>query len=514
MRTSRFVSSAVVLLIVGCSDDILPPVPQLVPIADLVEGELSVTPDPSGRAPLVAEATFTTIQPVTVSLTVLGEEPLTHEITVPATQHAIPILGLYPGVENLVELRLTNGTRTHAVDTLRISTDPLPDVLPDIEILTADPSRMEPGWSLSSLNVGNAGTFIAWPIMFDTNGDIRWYLDLTSFNDVVFLVEPLANGNILFGQGEALYEYDRLGREVSKWQTPGYVFHHDVVEKPDGNFIIAVDKRGTGTVEDHAIEIDRNTGAIVTEWDLRQALDVDRFAFLRNPVDWFHMNSVWYSAEDDAVIFSGRNQSSVVKVTRGNEVVWILGAHRGWGTAGLEGNGADLTDYLLVAVDADGNPFPQSQQDGDEGSADFRWPWGQHAAMVLPNGNIFLFDNGFLRNFNTESPTFSRGVEYEVDETQRTVRQTWQFGEERGAVFYSSIISDVDFLPTTGNRLIMPGIVEQPDARAFVTEVAYPSGDVVFEAAIRFRNRLGSGEIQWGNFDMVYRSERMTPYPQ
>jgi arylsulfate sulfotransferase len=93
-----------------------------------------------------------------------------------------------------------------------------------------------------------------------------------------------------------------------------------------------------------------------------------------------------------------------------------------------------------------------------------------------------------------------------------TFRQVWQYGEERGAAFYSSNISDVDHLPDTGNRLIMPGNVYGADRRAFVTEVTYPSQAVVFEAIIHFKDMLGNG-MGWGQIDLVYRSERMPIYP-
>jgi arylsulfate sulfotransferase len=151
---------------------------------------------------------------------------------------------------------------------------------------------------------------------------------------------------------------------------------------------------------------------------------------------------------------------------------------------------------------------------GDAALPEFRWSWGQHAPMLLPNGNLFLFDNGIDRMFATATTTFSRGVEYEIDETAGTVRQVWQYGEERGADFYAPIISDVDLLPQTGNRLITPGVSFGAEPRAYVTEVTYPAGEVVFEAKILFRNALGSGSLEWGQFDIVYRSERLPPYPE
>jgi hypothetical protein len=60
----------------------------------------------------------------------------------------------------------------------------------------------------------------------------------------------------------------------------------------------------------------------------------------------------------------------------------------------------------------------------------------------------------------------------------------------------------------TANRLIAPGVLRLPeDPSAKVVEVAYPSGDVVFEATIRFRNL--HAVAAFGKYDIVYRSRRI-----
>ncbi len=506
--------TAASLFVAACGDDgPMTPEDRQIPIEDLLDGAVVITRDPNGVTPLTAEATFSTEVPVSVRVEVLGPEPLLHEFPETAMEHTIAILGLYPGVENRVELRLTDAEMSYGVDTLEISTDPLPDFYPSVEIVAANLGAMEPGWTLSSLSIGENGiSFNSQPMMFDANGDVRWYMDLDYLDEMVFMVERLANGNLVTGRTNAIFEFDMLGAEVNRWDIPGYSYHHDVIEKPDGNLIVAVDKAGIGTVEDHIIELDRTSGAIVNEWDLRQVLDVNRRDYSANPVDWFHMNAVWYSESDDALIISGRNQA-VVKVTMNNELVWILAPHRGWGPAGPNADGHETSDFLLTAIDPDGNAYPDPVQQGDEDAPDFRWPWGQHAPMILPNGNVFLFDNGLRRNFAADGPTFSRGVEYAIDESLMTVRQIWQYGEERGDEFYSAIISDVDYLPATGNRLVMPGIVFGADPLALVTEVSHPGNELVFEAKIHFKNMLSSGTLAWGDFDLVYRSERLPLYP-
>lgn len=512
VRLSAVASVLFLLTSTACTDDPLDPQGERVEFDDLVASGVQPTLDPSGRAPLSALLTLQSAVPTRVAITVLGDQPVMHEFEETTTDHEIPVIGLHPGTTNLVEVRVSDPGVAFAVDTVEIVTDPLPVFMPSIEIVEAQPDLMEPGWTLSSLSIGAGEDFATYPIMFDASGQIRWFMDLSGLG-MTFLVEPLANGNLRTGSAQSVFEIDLLGNEVRRWDFPGYTFHHDVIEKPDGNLLVAVSKAGTGTINDHVIEIDRQTGAIVREWDLRESMDPNRREWSQDPENWMHMNAVWYSEADDALILSSRNQSAIAKVSGDNELIWILAAHRGWGPSGADADGPETVDFLLTAVDQQGTPLPDPVQLGDEASADFRWSWGQHAPLILPNGNLFLFDNGFNRLFTPDQSGFSRAVEYEIDEQARTVRQVWQYGEERGPEFYSSIISDVDYLPETGNRLIMPGVSFDAEPRAYVTEVTWPDGQVVFEAKILFRNELSSGVQQWGQFDLVYRSERIRPYP-
>ncbi|MEW5928594.1 MAG: aryl-sulfate sulfotransferase [Gemmatimonadota bacterium] len=502
--------AALCCTLAACDGDPITPRSSLVPVDSLLAEPIELVANPSGRAPLTALATVRTREAAVVELRLLGGDSLGYAVPGPATEHVLPVLGLHPARENLVEVRVENARGEYGLDTLSVATGPAPDFLPHIDILTADRAAMEPGWNLASFSLGVGATFRSYPFMFDAEGKVRWYLDLSALPGMVYMVERLRNGNLVFGFDASVYEYDLLGREVGRWDFPGYVFHHDVVEKPDGNFLVAVTKQGTGTIEDHVIELDRATGRIAREWDLRKVLDVDR----RVPpgfADWFHMNSVWFDARDNSLILSGRHQG-VVKVSAENELVWILAPHVGWGGAGIDGTGPETSGRLLTAVDATGTAYPEGAQLGGVPVQGFDWPWAQHAAMVLPNGNLFLFDNGEQRNF-APAPLYSRGVEYAIDEQKRTVRQVWEYGKERGTDYYSAIVSDVDYLPKTGNRLIVPGIVFGSSHRAHVTEVAHPSGRVVFDARLSFKNLRSSGVFEWGEFDLLYRAERLAPYP-
>jgi arylsulfate sulfotransferase len=485
----------------------------------LFDSDVAVALNPSGIAPLTAVADFTTTTFCRVKVEVTGDVEVVKEFENFDVQHSIPILGLYPGQANTVVITVFSSAGASESKTLSITTDPLPDIFPQIEINTARPEFMEPGMNLCALCLVKETNLTAYPIIFDNQGKVRWYLDLTEYKDFCLPMERASNGNLVFAVGNSICEMTMLGELANKITLPGYNFHHDIIELPDGHFVGAVDKEGSqivksteliDSVEDHMVEVDRETGAVVTEWDFRKILDVDRNEQYNSTGDWFHQNSVWYSEKDDCFIVSGRIQG-VAKITRDNQLKWILAPHLGWENSGYDGSGFDTSPFLLTAVKADGEAYDPQIQEGALSSFDFDWPWGQHAAMILPDGDIFLYDNGAFRNFSTG--TYSRAVEYRVDEEDMTVQQVWEYGKDRGPEMFSTIISDVDYLPLTQNRLITSGIVRYDDeSYSKIIEVSYPDQIIYFEATIHFNN-VPSATPGFGLFDFIYRSERLSIYP-
>jgi arylsulfate sulfotransferase len=489
-------------------------------VRTLLGGEIDIVLNPTGISPLSAVASFETQRICDVQVRVPGREEVVHLFKDGSTLHEVPILGLYADRMNVVFLTLIPRHGTPETKVLTVLTGPLPPSFPAIDIETADPSRMEPGMTFCILTLSGTPRR-SYPLMFDRNGEIRWYLDMTQYSGSAIPFERLSDGNFVFGLDESIYEYDMLGRLAARIDVPYYNFHHDIREIPGNRFVAAVDKEDTTiinskgvkpSIEDHVIEIDRETGNILTEWDLREILDVSRNEAVNSNGDWFHNNSVWYSPDDHCLILSGRHQG-VVKVTWDNQLVWIFAPRSGWGPAGRDGTGPETAPYLLTAVDADGNPYPDDVQNGDVSTPDFDWSWGQHNAQLTSGATMALFDNGDFRNWITAGP-YSRFAEYRIDEAAMTVSQVWDYGKDRGTDLFSRIISCVDVLPVTGNRSMSPGIILNTTAgnRAKFVEVTYPDGEVVFEATIRFRNYYSPAGAT-GVLDNIYRSHRMSIYP-
>ena len=459
--------------------------------------DIEITKNPSGYAPLTAEIELNTKVPVYIRLRVIGKNgeasDIVHNFPEFATDFTLPVLGLYPAFFNEVELIFFDENNSKiGSHTLNIQTGALIDDLPEIEINSINASAEIAGYYFVNYFGYDQQAFPQRAFIFDQFGDIRWFLNY-ALHDILFNLfydfgmVRLQNGNLLFGDGgtNTIYEINMFGEIQKSWGLQNYGFHHTVIERQNGNFLVTVNDPSKPTVEDVIIEIDRVSGGIVNTWDLNESLDNSRKTWetdLANlDIDWFHANGLASSDSDNAIIVSGRTQGTV-KLSENNEVIWILAPHKGWETSG---NGADLNQFLLQPVDNQNMPIinPDIIQ-GNENHEDFEWAWYQHSPVILPNGHLMVFDNGENRNF-TGNGGYSRAVEYEINETNKTVKQIWDYGKDRGQEAYSKIVSKVNYIENSGNILFTPGAVDYNGQQyGKVIEVNYQSDEVLFEATI------------------------------
>ena len=474
--------------------------------------------NPNKIAPLTAQLHILSNMPCSASFKVLGESPIEQSFSEVSENLTIPIVGLYPDKTNDVAVTFTyeGGVMT---DTIKIKTNALPVGFPSIKVNTLNRVKMESGLHGCDIHLANNGRFNSMPLIFDDQGQVRWYLDLSFNGKMISPFQRLKDGTVLMVSRHNIFEFDMLGKQLKQSIiNRNYGMHHDVVELQDGNLLICVGKRDVfinvngeqiRSDSDFIILYDRKKDEIIKEWDLAKHLDVSRQE--RNYIkkgDWLHMNGLAYNEKDSTIVVSGRNQG-LSKISWDDELKWILSENKNWEKSGRIGDGFDTEPYLLKAVTKNGDAYPIDVQNGNVSVEDFDFAWGPHAPEFLPNGNIIVFDNGVNRNFNDEN-NYSRAVEYEINETDKTVKQVWQFGKERGEAFYSSIISDVDYLYGTDNILVTSGFVTpKKNHNAKIVEVDHITGEVVFEATLYFKTLTGKKVGGWGQTDLMYRSERL-----
>lgn len=498
------------LVVCGCSKNI-PHIPVEVPLEELVKKDIAFSYNPFLVTPLAASVAIETYEPCAISVSVDAKEranslPIYHQFDNVNTKFTLPIFGFYPGIENEVEIVIKRQNGDSAIYRKSVLTKPLREEIMDIEVVKYNKAAVNPGLNFAIHSIYETGTsnLKYYPLMWDANGDIRWIFDAFagSLPTDGGISGFLKNGNAISFYGDEFREYSLIGELKARKSFPGYNYHHDYYELPDGNLLLAVDKKGLATVEDHVIEVDRNSGAVIKEFDLRPILDMTRPPLGGVPAnDWFHNNSVYYDQRDGSIILSGQQQG-VVKIDRATGALkWIFAPHNNWGT---NQRGEDLNKYLLKAVDAAGNPYNDDIQNGISSVEGFDWSWGQHNAQITRKGTMILFDNGFNRNHNYPfSANYSRIVEYEIDEVAKTVKQVWQFGYNKPE-YVSFIVSSAAELEN-GNRMMGSGTSTPSQNWNRGKMIEIKGNEVVFEATYHYKNKGNSG-------DMVYRTLRKELY--
>ncbi|MCP3028879.1 aryl-sulfate sulfotransferase [Halobacillus sp. A5] len=441
-----------------------------------------VIEDPYGAAPLTALAKFETDEAQEITVTVEGRdggEEISNTFDGYETEHEIPILGLYPDHDNTVVLEAETDDGETSETELTVTTDPLPDNFLDTELVEADEQRMENGLTF----IIPSGEY-AYGV--DSNGEVRWYSSMP--NSHVF--QRLENDKLVFltqkveqsGQYNLILEMDMLGQvsfgsyiDVSNFENWGVV-HHDVIELPNDNFL-ATDHDGSEYIEDDMVEIDRETGDMVDELNMKDIFPEEMYedydGASADEGDWFHQNAVWYDENDDDILVSSRHQDAIVDMSYPDgEVEWILADHEGWPE--------EFEDNLLE---------PQGE--------DFKFPGGPHAIMTLPDQDddpettdVMLFDNNIsiVRGDEGQSEEFSRAVQYRINTEEMTVEEVWSYGEDRGEAFFSNIVGDADYLEESGNRLITSGHAFGEEGDDLHSRIVETTGDeeaeVVYELKI------------------------------
>lgn len=400
--------------------------------------EPNVYLNPYDISPLTALITFETESAVSPKVTIKGKDALTtFTHTFASTkEHYLPIYGLYAGTENEVTIEYEGVKKT-----LKIKTEALPEDMILPTDVTSDKSKLTN--DLYFFTPSSNGYTVA----YDVNGDVRWYLNINA----IWEINRLRNGHLLVSTERlinspyymtGLYEMDLLGKIYKEYSLEGG-YHHDYFEMENGNLLVASDNFASneGTVEDYIVELDRNTGEIVKTFDLKDILnEEDGKSENWSEYDWFHNNSVWYDKDTNSITLSGRHQDAVINIDYDTGALnWIIGDPTNWSE--------EYQQYFFTPV-----------------GENFEWQWSQHAAMITPEGYVFLFDNGnnkskLKEEYVPATKSYSRGVMYKIDTEKMTIEQVFEYGKERGSAFYSPYISDVDYLAKNHYIIHSGGIV-------------------------------------------------------
>ncbi|MHC4097871.1 MAG: aryl-sulfate sulfotransferase, partial [Planctomycetota bacterium] len=268
-------------------------------------------------------------------------------------------------------------------------------------------------------------------------------------NDRCFVMLP--NGNAIVGAGH--------NRQIDMSQVvPG--------GRPD-----AVLKGG------RFLEMDANK-QVVFEWNCLDYIPLtETLADLTGKnIDFTHLNYVNIDPVDHNYLLSDRHACAILKVSRTTgEIIWRLGG--------------PANDFTFIGEHEENAPY---------------YFIGQHSVHGFANGNILFFDNGAAGGqLNVTERTYSRAVEYHLDEVNMTATLVWEY--RKAPDIFASSGGDVQRFDN-GNTLINWGPATRAGA-PIVTEVT-PAGEVVFEMSFANPDEATGKCIilkqRWNSPDLVH----------
>ncbi len=458
--------------------------------------DVSLVGNPNPAVPLAAILTVTTDEPTNLTINIDDGERQ-WSVTpndVMSADHEVPVLGMRAGRVHRITATLEDAEGNQATSAEQeFETPALPEAFPSPQITVHNAEAMEPGVTIFNVNGRwgpdgkQAPAGFAPAIVVNDSGEIIWYY--LPPDHKVHDIRRLANGNFVYEvwPGTAgMIEIDMLGNIVRRWHFTGTAkniaagsiavatdsFHHDFVELPNGNFLLLssenrviedwytsesdpdAPRAPANVIGDVIIEM-TPAGDVLREWKLHDILDPYRIAYnsLREDFwerhydgvvdgivhDWTHGNAIIYEEEDNSFVMSVPYQDAVIKISMDSgELVWILGNHDNWRDP--------WNEKLLTPV------------------GDVEWSYKHHAISHTENGTYLLYDNGVARSspFDERMPvadSYTRAVEYSVDEETMEVSQPWVYGPD-DEPFYARYLGDVDWQPQTDNILVTIGAQE------------------------------------------------------
>jgi arylsulfate sulfotransferase len=480
---------------------------------------------PSTNAPLAGTLRLTTDTDSRISVSVTdGIDSWTHNFYDYGTTHSAPLLGFKPDRTNHITVTVY-GPHRHAVtvpEPLEFVTTPLPTNFPNLHVLVDHPGKMEPGYILFNVAMHNQQYWYV--TIVDNAGQVVWYDAAPSTADV----RQLDNGDLFMPWTTNFYEIDMLGNIAKSWVVPANlpIDLHDGVPTDHGTILYLSDQLESVTnfptsatnpnaprttaqaLYQKVVEISQTNAAVLHTWSPIDLLDPTRISYLFDPWeggwDVEHSNAIREDPNDNSLLISMRHQNAVVKFTRNGQLKWILGTHANWGPA--------WQPYLL-------NPV----------GTNFEWQYGQHSAIVTPQGTLMMYDDGNFRASPFDAPVadsnnWSRAVEYKVNEQTMEVSQVWEYGRTNGDRLYTGYEGSAYPEPKTGNVLIgfpsvsyengVPPSTDGPRAvSARIKEVTHDAApQVLFDLAITMYDKTNSPV----NNCTIYRARRIAdiyPHP-
>ena len=426
--------------------------------------------NPFGTASNALYLYFQTDVPTKVSYTIHVEDESIPDYTAEAADasgqaytrtHEFQIIGLVPGMTNEVTMTIS-GSWGNARQIVSFTVD-MPETRSGyatrLEVTDGDSEAAQAEGLFAMMRVNG---YLGYGFFYDDAGVLRYEMVLEGFG----LDRLLFDGDeiVTCVSSSKLARINGLGRVTQVYDLDGYELHHDIGFGADGEVLALAEVAEGETVEDRVLSIDLETGDVTEILDFTQVMKgyfdmtrpvspTDDFFWQAGEWDWIHLNSLQYMEEDDSLIVSSRETSTIIKVANIHSepaVEWLAGDSRFW---------AD-TPYAGLCLTQVGDFVPQ---------------YGQHCVELLDRESDGVYT---LAVYNNNYWSLNSRDDFELDVADSVGTDLYGDGTETSQVYiyridenagtfelagsfdvpYSSIVSNGSRCSTTGNWTVNSGV--------------------------------------------------------
>jgi hypothetical protein len=336
---------------------------------------------------------------------------------------------------------------------------PLPSNFPTLEIRKdVNPS---PGHFFLSNFTYVRSTFGTYLMILDNSGNVLFQRSTAPLGAQNFTLQPNGLFTYFDQYANTFYGMDSNFTIIDTFAAAnGYATdYHELCFLPDGGYALLATYNEKADLR----QISGDSDAIVTHYVLQQfdrdknlifewrTADSGHFAITDDEtpgdlslhtIDYAHCNSIEFDPSDSTFLLSSRSLDEITKIDlEDGSIIWRLGGKH---------------NQFMFSNEA--VPFSH-----------------QHDVRRLADGNITLFDNG---NYRKLPVTYSRGVEYSLDEKSKTITKVWEYRHTPD--IYAEAMGSVQRL-ANGNTVIGWGLSDSTGVA--ITEVQ-PDGSTAFELSI------------------------------
>jgi hypothetical protein len=312
-------------------------------------------------------------------------------------------------------------------------------------------------YMIHTLKPGSPNPHVFNSMIFDSFGNLVY---IKKFSDNAGDFKMQQNGQITYpfsfsgniNRKYFIMDSTFIVRDSVKCEGGYFTDSHDMIILPNGHFLmlgfenVTMDLSGynwfngngspgstTATVVCGTVQILDQSRNIVFNWRSVEHYDFSdvQQQWLFNPavIDWTHYNSVEMDS-DGNIITSSRHFSEVTKINRNTGVImWRMGGKR--------------NQFTFI-------------NDPDSGF------YGQHDARRITNGNITIFDNGYL----SAQRHPARGIEYLVNEQNLTAELVWSHAYSNSS---SRFLGRMQRLENGNNLIGWGGLISENATFSVVT---------------------------------------------